>query len=159
MSKTCQKHLVECHCILPQYRKSSKPIFHKFIVFSELENDVVNPTYVQCNNCNAVHKIYDLCKSEIIVGRDELRTMTTIEEVKLGMGSDIIGLLEAYDCDLPTWQHEKFSVDNNLVGEKIILTRDSIEDETQGKVLTIKEDAKFLLENYINREYVGDKTR
>ena len=158
MAKTCQKHLIECHCILPQYRKSPTPVFHKFIVFSEMENDVVSPTYVLCNNCNAVHKVYDLCKSEIIAGRDELRTMTTIEEVKLGMSSDIVGLLEAYECDLPTWQHVKFSINNKCVGEKIILTRDTIEEETQGKVLTIKEDGTFLLENYINREYI-DETR
>tara|TARA_B100000683_G_C12308526_1_gene481291 strand:- start:335 stop:721 length:387 start_codon:yes stop_codon:yes gene_type:complete len=128
-------------------------------VFSEIDNDVVNPTYVQCNNCGAVHKVYDLCKSEIIVGRDELRTMTTIDEVKLGMSSDIVGLLEAYDCDLPTWQHVKFSIVNNLAGEKIILTRDIIEEETQGKVLTVKEDGTFLLENYINREYIDEVAR
>lgn len=134
-------------------------MFHKFIVFSEIDNDVVNPTYVQCNNCGAVHKVYDLCKSEIIVGRDELRTMTTIDEVKLGMSSDIVGLLEAYDCDLPTWQHVKFSIVNNLAGEKIILTRDIIEEETQGKVLTVKEDGTFLLENYINREYIDEVAR
>ncbi len=159
MAKTCQKHLIECHCILPQYRKAPEPVFHKFIVFSEIDNDVVNPTYVQCNNCGAVHKVYDLCKSEIIVGRDELRTMTTIDEVKLGMSSDIVGLLEAYDCDLPTWQHVKFSIVNNLAGEKIILTRDIIEEETQGKVLTVKEDGTFLLENYINREYIDEVAR
>ena len=75
MAKACQKHLIECHCILPQYKKAPKPVFHKFIVFSEIDNDVVEPTYVQCNNCGAVHKIYDFCKSEIIVGRDELRTI------------------------------------------------------------------------------------
>ena len=149
-----QKHLIQWHCILPQYRKSSVPVFHKFVAFSVIDNDVVVPKYVQCNNCNAVHKVYDMCKSEIIPGRDELRSVTTIEEVEFGLPEDIVNLLKTYECELPTWEHVKYVFDEDAWGTKIILTRDQIEDEVQGKMLTIKQRNKFILENYISREVV-----
>lgn len=152
--KEGQKHLIQCHCIMPQYRKAPVPVFHKFIVFSVIENDVVVPTYVQCNNCNAVHKIYDLCKSEMIPGRDELRTVSTIQEAQIGMPGDLVSLLETYDCDLPTWQNAAFILNEEQWGSRVILTRDTIDDETQGKLLTIKANNKFVLENYINRETI-----
>mgnify|MGYP000072445346 CR=1 FL=1 len=152
--KTGQKHLIQCHCILPQYRKSVIPVFHKFVVFSVIDKDVVVPKYVQCNNCNVVHKIYDICKSEIIPGRDELRTVTTIEEVQLSLPEDLINVLKTYECELPTWEHAKYIFDEDKWGEKIILTRDKIEDEVQGKLLTIQKRNKFVLENYINREVI-----
>ena len=60
------KHLVQCHCILPQYRKMKDPVFHKFVVFSTIDKkDNVEPKNVQCNNCGVIHKVFDICKSEI----------------------------------------------------------------------------------------------
>lgn len=153
--KLGQKHLIECHCILPQYRKSKNTVFHKFVVFSILENDVVIPKYVQCNNCNAVHKVYDLCKSEIIPGRDELRSVTTLQEIKLTVPDQLSSLLETYDCDLPTWEAASFIYNHEKWGDTVILTKDSIEDETQGKRLTINSGPRFILENYINREVIN----
>lgn len=152
--KTCQKHLVQCHCILPQYRKSENPVFHKFMVFSTIENDVVVPKYVQCNNCSAVHKVYDICKSEMIPGKDELRSVTTIDEIKLFLSSDIKSLLETYKCDLPIWEHIKFSIDQKRWGDKIILTRENIEGEIVGKILTVESGDRFTLESYISREEI-----
>ena len=89
------KHLIECHCILPQYRGSENPVFHKFIVFSVVDtSDTCVPKFVQCNNCGVVHKVYDICKSEIISGRDELKSVASISEIKIGINSDIRHLLD-----------------------------------------------------------------
>lgn len=152
--RTCQKHLIQCHCILPQFRKTPNPLFHKFIVFSVLDNDTVVPKYVQCNNCNAVHKVYDICKSEIIPGKDELRSVTTINEVKMFLSQDIANLLESYNCDLPVWEHIKFCIDGSRWGDKVILTRDIVDDEIVGKILTIESRDRFTLESYISREVI-----
>lgn len=152
MSRTCQKHLVSCHCILPQYRKLSNPVFHKFIVFSILDNDTVVPKYVQCNNCNAVHRIYDICKSEIVPGKDELRSVTTIDEIRRFIPEDLRNLLDTYKCELPIWEHIKFCLDESRFGEQVILTRETIEEETTGKVLTITARDKFTLETFLSRD-------
>lgn len=129
-------------------------MFHKFIVFSVLDNDTVVPKYVQCNNCNAVHKVYDICKSEVIPGKDELRSVTTIDEVKLFVPSDVRSLLETYKCELPIWEHVKFSLDEQRWGDKIILTRETVDGEIVGKILTIVAKDRFSLESYISREEI-----
>lgn len=152
--RTGQKHLVQCQCVLPQYRKLRDPIFHKFVVFSILDNDTVEPKYVQCNNCNAVHRVYDLCKSEIIPGKDELRSVSTIREISPFIPSDLRQLLETYNCELSIWEHIKFLLDEQRWGDKVVITKETIKDETTGKVLTIAARDRFTIENYIARETV-----
>jgi hypothetical protein len=120
-----------------------------------MDNDVVVPKYVQCNNCNAVHKVYDICKSEVIPGKDELRSVTTINEVKLFLSQDIRSLLETYNCDLPVWEHIKFCIEESRWGDRVILTRENVEGEIVGKILTIESKDRFSLESYISREEIG----
>ena len=150
-----QQHLIQCHCMLPQYRGRKDPVFHKFIVFSVIDDsDSVLPKYCQCNNCGAVHKVYDICKSEIITGRDELRTATTVSEVRRGLPSDIREVLDAYDCDLPIWENVLFIYLNKQWGQTVVLTRDTINNEVQGKALRLNGEDEILIENYIVRESV-----
>ena len=41
------KHLVECQCILKIFEKKTKPLYHKFIVFSVIdENDNILEKFV-----------------------------------------------------------------------------------------------------------------
>lgn len=152
--RTGQRHLVQCQCVLPQYRKLKDPVFHKFTVFSVIDNDVVEPKYVQCNNCGAVHKVYDICKSEIIPGKDELRSVATMQEISISIPSDLRQLLETYNCDITVWEHIKFSLQEQRWGDQVVITRESIGDEITGKVLTIAAKDRFTLENYIIRETV-----
>lgn len=152
--KTCQKHLIQCHCILPQFRKIPNPVFHKFMVFSIIENDTVVPKYVQCNNCSAVHKVYDICKSEMVPGKDELRSVTTIDEIRTFIPDDLRRLLDSYKCDLPIWENIKFLLEEKMWGEKIILTRENINGEITGKILTVISGDRFSLESYISREEI-----
>lgn len=152
--RTGQRHLVQCQCVLPQYRKLANPIFHKFVVFSIMDNDTVEPKYVQCNNCGAVHKVYDLCKSEIIPGKDDLRSVTTIKEIGLFIPADLRQLLETYDCEISIWERIKFILDEQRWGEKVVVTRETVKDETTGKLLTIAARDRFTVENYISRETV-----
>lgn len=150
--RTGQRHLVQCQCVLPQYRKLRNPVFHKFTVFSIIDNDVVEPKYVQCNNCGAVHKVYDICKSEIIPGKDELRSVTTIRDLSISIPGDLRQLLETYNCDITVWEHIKFLLEEQRWGDRVVITRESINDEITGKVLTITARDRFTLENYIIRE-------
>lgn len=150
--RTGQRHLVQCQCVLPQYRKLKDPVFHKFTVFSVIDNDTVEPKYVQCNNCGAVHKVYDICKSEIIPGKDELRSVTTIQEISISIPGDLRQLLETYNCDITVWEHIKFSLQEQRWGDQVVITRESVGDEVTGKILTIAARDRFTLENYIIRE-------
>ena len=153
------KHIIECHCILPQNRNKRVPLYHTFIVFSEIDNsDTVVPKFVQCNNCGIVHKVVDVCRSEIAVGKEELKTITTIEDIKVSLPEDACNILESYSCDLATWEHLDFVYRNSKWDDQIILARDIIDDEIQGKRLTFNErDGKILLrlESFISRDIIN----
>ena len=150
-----QQHLLQCHCMLPQYRGRKDPVFHKFIVFSVIDDsDTVIPKYVQCNNCGAVHKAYDICKSEMITGKDELNTVTTVSEIRRGLPVDLREILESYDCDLPIWENVLFIYLNKLWGQTVVMTRDTINNEVQGKVLRLNGEDSIMIENYIISESV-----
>jgi len=141
--------------MLPQYRGRKDPVFHKFIVFSVIDDsDTVIPKYVQCNNCGAVHKVYDICKSEMITGKDELNTVTTVSEIRRGLPVDLREILESYDCDLPIWENVLFIYLNQLWGQTVVMTRDTMNDEVQGKVLRLNGEDSIMIENYIISESV-----
>lgn len=121
-------------------------------MFSTITNDVVDPKFVQCNNCGIVHKVYDLCKSEIVQGRDELRSVTRLEEVSLSLPQDLREVLKSYECDITVWEHLRFILDEQRWGDRVVLTRESINGEITGKVMTVSARDRFSLEDYISRE-------
>jgi len=128
------------------------------VVFSIVdESDTVIPKYSQCNNCGVVHKVYDLCKSEIIAGKDETRAVASIEDVSYSIPADLRDLLKTYDCDIATWEHTKYAVEHRKYGEKIILTREMVDTEITGKVLVIKEKDKFVVESYIEETATSER--
>jgi len=144
------KHVIECHCVLPQYRQTNNVIYHKFVVFSIIDNsDTVILKHAQCDNCGVIHRVFDICKSEIIAGRDELKTLGSIDDIKLTLPDDVILVLNSYNVDLATYENVKFILDNKLWGSNIILTRDVIEDETVGKALIFESFDKFKIESFI----------
>jgi hypothetical protein len=150
---TGQQHLVQCHCVLPQFKGRKDPVYHKFTVFSVIDDsDTVVPKYVQCNNCAVIHKVYDICKSEIILGKDEMRNVSKIDDFKFMIPNDLIGLLTNYNCDINIWECTLFAINNAQWGTKILLTRETVNDEIVGKMLTIKSSKQFVVEDFIINE-------
>ena len=152
------KHLVQCHCVLPQYRKRKDPVFHKFLAFSIIDdNDNVIPKFVQCDNCGIVHKVIDICRSEFITGREELKTFTQKSDIAFGLNSNVCDVLESYDCDIATWEEVKFIIDHKKWGRRIVLTRETIDDQTQGKALVINGLDNMQIEPFILSDLVDFK--
>jgi hypothetical protein len=142
------KHLVECHCILPQYKKRKDPIFHKFVVFSVVdENDEVIPKICQCNNCGVLHNIVDLCKSEIVRGAEESGSIVSIDDLRFSLPKDISAVLDSHKCDLPTWEYVKFVFDTERWGEIIVISKEELEDLTQIKLMKIISESKINIES------------
>ncbi len=143
------KHMVECNCILPQYRNQTPAVFHQFVVFSIInKDDELQPDYAQCNNCGIIHKVIDVCKSEIMSGQENLNSIISIEDIKMRIPSDLSLVLENYSCDLPNWQHVHFIYSNEKWGEKIVLVRENFDDEIRGKILSIEGKIKFRIEPF-----------
>lgn len=149
------KHLIQCHCILPQYKDRKEPLFHQFVVFSVVdESDTCVPKYVQCNNCGVVHKIVDICRSELVVGRDELATVTNIDDISLTIPEDVRHILATYNADLATWENAQFILQNDMWGSHLVLTKDVIDEDTQGKMLVFNGPRKFNIETFIRKDFV-----
>ena len=136
------RHLVECHCILPQFRNTSPTVYHKFIVFSVSEDDVVQPKLAQCNNCGIIHKVVDFCKSEIVHGLEDSSSLRTIDDIKVSMPQNLVEFLVPQSLDISLWELIEFVLDNKQEKE-IPLTKDDKTDLTQIKMLHIKNDGSF----------------
>lgn len=147
------RHLVECHCILPQYRNRNPPIYHKFVVFSIIEDDKVKPKLSQCNNCGIIHKIVDICKSEIAHGMEEGSSIRGIDDIKLSLPQKICDFLSQQKPDLSTWEYIEFVIENNFESE-VILNKDQKDDVTQLKILHIKPDGSFKVKSESRQDEV-----
>ena len=149
------KHLVQCHCILPQFRKMKDPIFHQFVVFSVIDDDdAVTIKYAHCNNCGAVHKVYDLCKSEIVIGKESIKSMMTKEDIRPCLPPNIVSVLETYHCDLSTWEEVQFILEKGIQAASVVLVKDNLKDETQGKVLKLLGQSKIKIESFVRNDFV-----
>jgi hypothetical protein len=129
-------------------------------VFSIIDDsDTVVPKYAQCNNCGVVHKVYDICKSEIVQGKDEINTLCTIDDISLTIPEDIRGVLESYQVDLSGWEHVQFILKNKKWGEQVVLRKETINDEIQGKILIINGvgQGQIQIESFIRKAYVEFK--
>lgn len=143
------KHLVSCHCVLPQFRKMKNPIFHKFVVFSKLENDNVVPKIAKCNNCGVLHKVIDICKSEFIHGHeDSVRSIVQVDDIKLSLPEKLVTILESYDVDLATWEHAQFLLEERKWNSFIVLTQEELDDNVEGKLLRIIDFNMYKIETF-----------
>jgi len=133
--KSYIKHLIECNCILPQYKNSTPPIFHKFIVFSELEKESkLIASYAKCNNCGAVHRIFEVNKSET-TKNENTKGLISKDELKLSLPEKISIILEKYDSDLTVWQEINFLIENKIWGREVILLKEIEETSKQKRIL------------------------
>lgn len=142
------KHLIQCHCVLPQYRNANPAIFHKFVVFSLVEDDVVREKIVQCNNCGVLHRVVDHCKSEIIHGKESSSAVRTIEDIDLNIPEKLAAYLKSQQADIATWEQIEWVLDNPQDIE-IVIRRDDQDDRTNLKILAIKQDKTFRTRNEI----------
>jgi hypothetical protein len=149
------KHLVECHCVLPQFRERKIPVYHKFTVFSVIDkSDTVIPTYAQCNNCGTVHKIYDVCKSEIIAGKDESAVVEKKSDISVSLPSSLVELFESYGLETPDYQYARFIIENKMWDTIIVLTAENEGEARSGKILRFVSDEKFRVEPFTRQDYV-----
>lgn len=132
------RHLVECNCVLPQYKNKEPVIWHRFAVFSVIdEKNVVQEKFAQCNNCGIIHKVIEIGQSEITV-KENLKSIKTIEDIKFGIQPDVAGILEQYKCDISLWEEAEFILNNKKWGSMIIIDKETEKGMTSGKALVFQ---------------------
>ena len=142
------KHLVECKCVLPQFKHVDPPRWHHFVAFSEIDQTgLVIPCFVQCNNCGIIHKVTEVGTSSIL-GRDDLPSLPNLEDIKSGLPEKLVSILEKYESELPTYQEAAFILEHKLWGRFVILTKEVVDGILLGKYLLILGDTLWKVNSF-----------
>lgn len=150
-----QKHLIKCRCVLPQFKGRIDAPAHQFVVFSEIDdNDIVKVKYSQCNNCGLVHRVIDICKSEVITGKESMTSIVTIDDVKNSLPKNLADILERNNSDLSTWEAAQFVLENKHWGDIVILAQEEESGTRQGKYVRLMSETFFKVETFSREEVV-----
>lgn len=154
-----QKHLVKCRCVLPQYKGQSNPPVHHFVVFSVIDDDDrVRVKYTQCNNCGSIHRVVDICKSEIQPGKEAMSSIVSIEDVKASLPNNLSDILERNQVDLSTWENAQFILENKQWGNIVVLASEEDSGTRQGKYVRLMSESFFKIEAFVREEIVVPET-
>ena len=138
------KHTIECHCVLPLYKNKHPIVYHKFIVYSKInDKGKIIPKYSNCNNCGIVHKVYEICKSEIKLGKEDITSIRSIEDIKVSLPEKIIKILEENNCDIALYEEIEDILDQESFPSEVIVKRNIIDEEHHIKILKINNKDSF----------------
>ena len=151
-----QKHLIKCRCVLPQLKNSANPIQHQFLVFSEIVDGVAKTKYSQCNNCGVIHKVIDICVSEIMNGKEAMSSLVDVEDIRTSLNPKLCAILDRHKCDLPTWEHAQYVIENKKWGEIVVLASDLEGNDKIIKYVRIISDGIFKVDSYQRKEILGE---
>jgi len=147
------KHLIQCHCVLPQYRNLGTPVFHKFVVFSKIDSEGnVIAKLCKCNNCGVTHRVFDFCKSEISYGIEDNLAIVSTDDIRESLPERICEILDAHMCDISTWEQVDDILENNMWNESIVISRQEVSGTTQVKCLIIKNKDSFKIESHLRQD-------
>jgi hypothetical protein len=152
-----QKHLISCRCVLPQFKNSANPISHKFVVFSEIKDGIVVVKFAQCNNCGVIHKVTDICTSEIMQSKENMSSILSIDDIRSSLSIKLSSILDRHNCDLPTWEQAKYILENKKWGEFVVLAIDGDGDEKVIKYVQVISDGIFKVDSKSRKDTVGEK--
>tara|TARA_B100000965_G_C19153243_1_gene566971 strand:+ start:89 stop:520 length:432 start_codon:yes stop_codon:yes gene_type:complete len=138
------------------FKNNNKPVYHKIPTISFFnDNDEIKEKYIICNNCGVVHRVYEVLKSEIKWGMEDLKNLVnTKEDIAQNLNflekNDIVNILnkeQAFTCD---WELAEHLVENNIDGNIILQTTES-DNNTVYKVLEIKGDKHRIKKEIVQR--------
>ncbi len=154
MAKQGVKHLVQCVCTLQTLNNMKDPPSHEFVVFSTYDDadDSFDVTFVQCDNCGLVHKVVDVCKSEVVRGKEDLAFAISIADVRSSLNPNIVEVLEKHNASLPTWQQTAWIVTEKRWGESVTLGSERVNNVKQGKVMILLGESLYRLQAYTTEE-------
>jgi|DEB19_MinimDraft_2_1074335.scaffolds.fasta_scaffold19457_3 hypothetical protein len=139
------RHFVECLC-QPAWTRQLEDtddrktkLFHRFPVFSVIDDSgSCVEKYVKCDNCDLVHKVLEVGVSEPMKGgMTDSWSAVTKEDVSLGLGAGIKEALDRHKCDVATYEHVAWIIENSRWGESVIMTKNRQASKIEGKRLVI----------------------
>lgn len=152
---TGQKHLIKCQCILLQFKRMPNPPSHQFLVFSVIDDDgSVRVKFSQCPNCSRIHKVVDICRSEVVTNKETMSSIIGIDDIRVSMHRDLASILDTNRADLPTWEAVQFFYDNKQWGSFVVLSSDAEADMKQGKYLRLLGENLFKVDSFVREDII-----
>lgn len=146
---------MSCRCVLPQFKGLSDPPKHQFLVFSVInDDDKVVSKHVQCNNCGLIHKVVDICKSNIIAGKEAMSSIVQIDEMRSSLPPNLVNILERNNVDITGWEQAQFILENKAWGDFVILAAEEESGSRHGKYVRIMSESFFKVENFSRDETI-----
>jgi hypothetical protein len=140
------KHLIECHCFLKIFNK--KQINHKFPVYSKLdEQGNVVPRLAKCNNCEAMHYVTDVCKSELRPGKEDVQTILDKEDITMMLPDKIANVLIKNNADVSDFEHSLDIIENEAWGSVVVVKRSIVGENEQVKAMEILSENRIKIYN------------
>jgi hypothetical protein len=129
---------------LTLYKKSQKTINHRFPVYSKID-DVGNviPKLVKCNNCEAVHYVEKICRSELRPGKDQSLAILELKDISMSLPIKVRNYLIENKCDISTFEHVKHIIEEKRWGENVVVKRDVMGEKQYVKFITLKSKDNF----------------
>jgi len=149
------KHLIECHCELPLFKDREEIIYHKILVYSKFdESGKVLEKLITCENCSTIHKVYDICKSDIVKGgKDDNKSEISIEELELQIPDKLIKILRKNNCIIPIYEEVIDLIENNVKDYNVVINRELIEGNYHVKILNINQGKFKIINEKINNDF------
>ena len=145
------KHLIECHCTLKIFERRRNQVYHKFTVYSKIDDTGrIIEKLAQCNNCETIHRVYDYCKSDILKsGKDKNNSSLNLEDIAVQLPDKISNILRKYNVDIATWEEVLDIFDNHYWNNNVVLARELIDQKYHVKILKIHNEGKIKIESKI----------
>ncbi len=121
------------------------PVYHKFAVYSILNEKTGNvlPKYVNCNNCGVTHFVKEFCRSEIKLGKEDIKSVRDAKEVSLSLPEKLVNILDSYNSTIDLYEEVEDVIDNNCFPKTLVLKREIVDEIYQLKVLEILSKNRF----------------
>jgi len=135
---------------LPQFRGVQPPVYHKFPVFSVIdEHDNVKPKFAQCSSCGVVHKVTEIGRSEIVIGNDSTMLVLTKFDIASQLPPALAQILENALVPIAVWEECKYVLDTRAWGTAIVLSTTHVAEKVIIKRLTLKSKNLFSIDSEI----------
>jgi hypothetical protein len=149
------RHLIECHCVLQVYKDKKPTVYHQFLVYSKVNNKgKIVSRYANCNNCGVTHFIYEVCKSEIKTGKEDISSIRNIDDIKISLPDKLTKILDDNQCDITLYENIEDVIDQKIYPFHTTIKREIIDDEHHVKVLEIESDNRFKINNQVIKTIV-----
>lgn len=114
------------------------------------------PKKASCNNCGIMHEVIEACTSKIITSAEGSASEMSLEDVAVFLPESVRNVLSSYNLELPDYEYVRFMIEENKVGEWLILGSELNDTRRSGKILKYKGDNRFEVEPFSREEFFGN---